>query len=108
MPTGSSAADFLSFLGHGEIDVDSGAATQGANRPCRQVGVKALSTNSGSVYVGNANTVTASDGTTDQTTGFELDAQHWSYFPARNLNELFFIADADNQIVCYILLGIQT
>lgn len=64
-------------------------ALQLPNIPCSRARFKAASDNTGSVYIGGAG-VTLPDGTTDTTTGFELDAGDDSgWFPCANLNELY-------------------
>ena len=50
----------------------SATAVQMPDIPCMRVIFKALSSNTGDVYIGSIPGVTVADGTTDTTTGFEL------------------------------------
>lgn len=81
------------------------SATQMPDISCRQVAFVACAGNSGNVYIGVAG-VTKKDGTTDVTTGYELDAgaqTPWLQIP--NLNLLYFICDNDADDFTYIALG---
>lgn len=68
---------------------------------------KALSTNGGIVYIGKSG-VTASNGTTDTTTGLPLlagEETDWLPLGSNNLNELYRICDNAGDDVVYIVLG---
>lgn len=71
----------------------SASALQLPNITCSMVKFKARSDNAGSVYIGVSG-VTLPDGTTDTTTGFELDAGDDSgWIPVSNLNVFYRICD---------------
>ena len=95
----------MSILRSGQITVTTaGTAVQGNNIVTREpLGflLKALSTNSGKIYVGN-------DGSDDvtSTNGFELSAGDPPiYVEASNLNELWFDASVNGCKVCWIRVG---
>lgn len=70
---------------------------------CKRVNFKAESTNAGNVYVGVADTVTVVNGTTDATSGFELDAgQETGWLRATNLNTFYRICDNAGDDLTYI------
>jgi hypothetical protein len=72
------------------------------NVPCTMVNIRALSSNATSVYLGGEN-VKVPDGTTDQVSGFELDAgQETGWLPISNLNQLWMITDANGDDICYL------
>lgn len=74
------------------------------NIPCSLVNIRALSTNATSVYLGGEN-VAVPDGTTDNYSGFELDAgQETGWMALGNLNQLWMITDANDDDICYIIL----
>ena len=80
----------------------SATAVQLPDVPCKQVNIKAVIGNSGNVYVGGAG-VTKVDGTTDVTTGFELDAgQETGWINIANLNKLYMICDNAGDDITYI------
>lgn len=67
--------------------------------------IKARSANTGKVYLGKAG-VTKSDGTTDTTTGWELEAgEATPWLPIDNLNRLYRICDNATDAVFYMVLG---
>jgi len=71
---------------------------------CQRVKLKAVRSNAGNVYVGVA-AVTKVDGTTDATTGYELDAgEETPWIPVENLNELYLIGDNAGDDLTYIAL----
>ena len=64
----------------------SATAVQLPDIPCRAVAISALSSNAGSVWLGGSG-VTVADGTTDTTSGLELEAGDMTQFiPVDNLN----------------------
>lgn len=72
--------------------------------PCVMVRIRALSSNSGNVYIGGS-AVTRPDGETDETSGFELDAgQDTDWLPVENLNKLYMICDNNGDDIVYIAL----
>ena len=83
----------------------SAAALQMPNVACKMVKFKARSDNAGNVYVGGAG-VTKPDGTTDTTTGFELDAsEETGWLTADNLNRFYRICDNAGDDLTYIALS---
>jgi hypothetical protein len=71
---------------------------------CEMVNIKAHADNAGNVYIGKAG-VTVADGTTDTTTGFQLDAgQETGWLPITNLNKLYRICDNAGDDVTYIAI----
>ena len=76
-------------------------AVQMPTLPCSRARLKARSDNAGSVFIGIAG-VTAPDGTTDTTTGFELDAgDDTGWFPCSDLRELYRICDNTGDDLTY-------
>lgn len=83
----------------------STTAVQMPNRACSLVNFKARSDNAGSVFVGLSG-VTAPDGTTDQTTGYELAAgEETGFLPVDNLNRFYRITDNAGDDLTYLALG---
>ncbi len=83
-----------------------GSASAGAlpDIPCKMVILKARTNNAGNVYVGVAG-VTAPNGTTDATTGFELDAgDSTPWIPISNLNHLYRICDNAGDAITYFAI----
>lgn len=71
---------------------------------CRMVMFKAVLGNAGNVYIGAA-AVTKPDGTTDVTTGWELDAtQETGWIPVDNLNRFYLICDNAGDDLVYLAL----
>lgn len=71
---------------------------------CTIVKFKALSSNSGNVYLGGAN-VEVPDGITDEVSGLELapgDDSGW--LPIANLNLLYRICDNNGDDLTYLIL----
>lgn len=88
----------------GEIQ-GSATATQMPSIPCRNVAFAAVSSNAGSVYIGGAG-VTIPDGTTDTTSGLELQAGDMTQFiPTDNLNVFYYICDNAGDDLTYLTLG---
>ena len=82
----------------------SATALQMPNVACELVCFKALADNAGNVYIGKA-AVTKADGTTDTTTGLQLDAGDYSpWFPVKNLNVFYRICDNAGDDLTYIAL----
>lgn len=79
-------------------------ATQLPDRSCKLVMFKALETNTGNVYLGDA-TVTTPTGSTNTTTGYELTpGESTGWIPIDNLNRLYRICDGVNDDLSYLLL----
>jgi|TARA_Y100000310_G_scaffold33937_1_gene32083 hypothetical protein len=79
-------------------------AFQLPNVECAMVKIRALASNSGNVYLGGSG-VTVPDGTTDETSGYELDAgQDTDWLPIDNLNRLYGICDNNGDDMVYIAL----
>jgi len=88
----------------GEVQGGTTAA-QMPDVPCAMVKIKALSGNSGNVYLGSSSSVTTAGTATNTTMGYELDAgQETDWLPIDNLNKLWMITDNNADDVCYIAL----
>jgi hypothetical protein len=73
---------------------------------CEMVNVKAQGDNAGNVYLGTSSSATVCAGTTDITSGFQLDAgQETGWLPITNLNKLYIICDNAGDDICYIALS---
>lgn len=84
----------------------SASALQLPNIACKMVKFKARDDNAGNVYLGAAG-VTLPNGTTDATTGFQLDAgQETGWIPIDNLNRLYRICDNAGDDLTYMALDI--
>ena len=82
----------------------SAAALQLPDIPCRAVFFTALAGNAGKVYLGGP-AVTVPDGTTDTTSGIELQAGDMTPFiPISNLNKLYRICENAGDDLCYFLV----
>ena len=82
------------------------SATQFPDVACRLVSIKAVASNVGKVYVGGAG-VTAPDGTTDATTGYELAAgEELGWLPIDNLNRLYRICDNAGDDLVYFAVNV--
>lgn len=106
MAVNPALVQFSEIAGYGEIDIDA-AAEQLPSVAGKVVYLKALGTNTGIIYIGKDTNVTASDGSTDTTTGYALSAGHeLGPFPltAGNLSGLWAIAGAANQVLSYLVL----
>jgi hypothetical protein len=76
----------------GEIQ-GSASAAQCPDLICRAVTFKANADNVGNVYIGGAG-VTIPDGTTDTTSGVEMQPGDWMQFnPCSNINIFYYICD---------------
>jgi hypothetical protein len=85
----------------GEIQ-GSATAAQMPDIPCRAVAFSAVSGNVGSVYLGGSG-VTVPDGTTDTTSGLELEAGDMTQFiPVDNLNVFYYICDNAGDDIVYL------
>ena len=88
----------------GEIDGSATAAVL-PSIACQLVCFKAVASNAGNVYLGVAG-VTVVDGTTDITSGFELDAgDSTPWIPVDNLNRFYLICDNAGDDLTYLALG---
>jgi len=84
----------------------SDVAIQFPDVPCRMVWIKAQSGNATNVYIGYSSAVTVAAGTTDVTTGLELDAGEMiGPIPIHNLNLLWRICNAAGDDVTYMAVG---
>ena len=83
----------------------SATAVQLPDIPCRAVAISALSSNAGSVWLGGSG-VTVADGTTDTTSGLELEAGDMTQFiPVDNLNVFYIICDNAGDDIVYLALS---
>ena len=71
----------------------NGLAQQLPDILCRQVTIKARSTNGNLMFVGTAG-VTAADGTLDTTTGFELNKSEEVTLEVQNMKQIWVIGTA--------------
>ena len=86
----------------GEVQGGTIVATQLPNIPCSMVKIKALSNNTGSVYIGGEG-VTVPGAATNETAGYELDAgEALEWIPISNLNKLWLICDNNGDDITYI------
>jgi len=84
----------------------STTAVQFPDIPCRMVWIKAQIANATNVYIGTSASVTLAAGTTDVTSGLELDAGEMiGPIPIHNLNMLWRICDAAGDDVTYMAVG---
>lgn len=90
-------------IANGELQ-GSATALQLPNIACQAVKFRAVVSNAGNVYLGGAG-VTIPDGTTDVTSGFELDAgQETGWLPIPNLSVLYRICDNAGDDLVYLAL----
>ena len=83
----------------------SATAVQLPNIPAKLVQIKALNDNAGNVYLGYSSAVTVANGSTDTTTGFQLDAgESTGWIPIDSLNELWMICDNAGDDITYMVL----
>lgn len=83
----------------------SATALQLPDIPCKLVTFRARQDNAGSVYLGGVSGVTKPDGTTDATTGIEVDAgEQTPWIPIPNLNLLYRICDNAGDDLTYLAL----
>lgn len=88
----------------GEI-AGSAAAAVMPTIACTLVNFKAIASNAGNVYIGAAG-VTIPNGTTDATSGWELDAgQETGWIPVDNLNKFYRICDNAGDDLVYLALS---
>jgi len=100
---GSGGSTAYSTVACGELQ-GSATALQMPSVACKLVKFKARNDNAGNVYIGTSG-VTKPDGTTDTTTGFELDAgEETGWLPASNLNIFYRICDNAGDDLTYIVL----
>lgn len=98
--TGAKYLESLPYTAAPATGEQAGSATavQLANVPCALVRIRARSDNVGSVYLGGSG-VTAPDGTTDTTTGFELaPGDETGWLTIANLNQLWIISAVGDDI----------
>lgn len=101
---GAPVGDPLTLSACGEL-AGATSATVCAAATARYVRLKARSDNAGSVYLGFDATVTAANGTTDTTTGFELAAgDDTGWLPLANLNQLWRICNNAGDDLTYWVL----
>lgn len=82
----------------------SASATQMPSIACSLVVFKAVASNAGNVYVGVSG-VTKPDGTTDTTTGYELQpGESTPWLPVSNLNVFYRICDNAGDDLTYLAL----
>jgi len=81
---------------HNQTSVGTSAVQLASNTSTKGVLVKAKSTNTGIIYVGNSSGVTSS-------TGFELLAGEAVLVPVNNSNLIYCIASASSQAVCLLV-----
>ena len=92
----------INFKGSGEL-AGSATAVQCPDRPCKGVMFKAVGSNAGNVYIGGEG-VTVVDGSTDTSSGWELDAGVATPFlPCTNLNQFYRICDNAGDDLVYLL-----
>jgi uridylate kinase len=86
---------------NGEL-AGSATAVQMPDVQCHYVRFKARDDNAGNVYIGGAG-VTKPDGTTDTTTGFQLDAgDDTGWIPCDNVNRFYRICDNVGDDLVYL------
>ena len=83
----------------------SATALQMPDIACTMVKFKAVNNNAGNVYIGGAG-ATVVDGSTDATTGLELDAgEETGWLMASNLNIFYRICDNAGDDLTYLALA---
>ena len=87
-------------IGSGEL-VGVTSATQLPDIASNRVTLKAAAANPSFVYLGGAG-VTKKDGSTDATTGLQLDAGDEVTLYISNLNLLYRVCDASGDVLTYI------
>jgi hypothetical protein len=101
---GNVAPTQLTTIACGEL-AGSATAVQMPSVACRLVKFKAVIGNAGNVYIGGAG-VTKPNGTTDTTTGLELDAgEETGWMPTDNLNRFYRICDNAGDDLTYLALA---
>lgn len=86
---------------NGDVDTTAEQLITTSVAPSIGILIKASSTNTGVIYVGDS-TVTA--GTTDATDGFELTAGESLMVEGRDASEIYVIASVNNQRVSYLII----
>lgn len=98
------ATTMWNLVKSGEL-AGSATALQMPDISCWKVKFKGVIGNAGNVYIGGAG-VTVVDGTTDATSGFELDAgQESPWLEVPNLNVLYRICDNAGDDLTYIAMA---
>jgi len=93
-----------SSVATGEL-AGSTSAAQMPSVTCKLVKFKAAYDNAGRVYIGGAG-VTVANGTTDTTTGLQLQAgEETGWLPVANLNVFYRICDAAGDDLTYLALA---
>lgn len=93
----------FTFVKSGEL-AGSATAAQMPDISCSKVMFKAVIGNAGNVYIG-ASGVTVVDGTTDVTSGYELDAgESTGWIEIDNLNRFYRICNNAGDDLVYIAL----
>jgi len=94
----------MASLNTGELQ-GSATALQMPTIACTMVRFKAENDNAGGVYIGVKSGVTKADGTTDTTTGFNLEAGHdTGWIPCNNMNQFYRICDNAGDDLTYIAI----
>lgn len=89
---------------HGEL-AGSATALQMPDVPCRKIKFKAQVDNAGDVFIGTSSSVTLAAGTTDVTSGYQLDAgDDTDWLPGPNANVYFRICDNAGDDLTYIAI----
>ena len=95
----------LAVVATGEI-AGSATAAQMPSIDCKFGKFKAVSSNAGRVYIGVTSGVTVVNGTTDTTTGFELNpGDETDWLPCGSLDVFYRICDNAGDDLTYIGLG---
>jgi len=82
----------------------SASAVQLPTVSCSLVRIKAVNSNAGNVYIGISG-VTKPNGTTDTTTGLELDAgEDTGWLPTDNVNRFYIICDNAGDDITYMAM----
>ena len=99
---GMNATQYVRVVATGEKSGSTSAA-QLPDVTAKCVNIKAVANNSGNVYVGFSG-VTVVDGTTDVTSGWELDAkEETGWIPVGNLDELYILCDNAGDDIVYMI-----
>jgi hypothetical protein len=105
LQAGKSAPATYNTVATGEL-AGSATAVQMPSVACKLVRFKAHADNAGNVYIGNSTSVTVVDGTTDVTSGLELDAgDDTGWIPVDNLDLFWRICDNAGDDLTYIALS---
>jgi len=96
--------DYVGSGGASGERAGSVTAVQLPDIPARLIYIKAVASNAGNVYIGFVS-VTKVDGTTDTTTGWELDAgEEMGPLPLNNLDLLYMICDNAGDDIVYLCI----